>query len=182
MPPAPDPKALHRDDTIEGMRIERDGRSLRITLPWSKSAGGLILVWVLVWLGIVAFFTSLGGHRDGEFAALMALPALVMVYPAATRFFNSTLIEVTPVWITVRHAPLPWPGGRQFAARDVRAMRVAAKLVYARGGPFEECRLSLECANGKQPVLLKGLNMSALQMSSIAAAMSGFLGVPVHAA
>lgn len=166
---------------IDGVRIERGVRGLRITRPWAKAAGYAMLLWVAVWFGVVSFFTSLGSHRDIAPMLLLALPGIGMAYAAMTRLFNKTVIEVTRNVITVCHSPLPWPGRRRFMVPDVKSLHVKVKKIYAKAGPHDECWIMVARANGKKSVLLKGLEMSALQMSGIAAAISGYLGVPVYA-
>lgn len=162
------------------MRLKRSGRALRIERPWVRKAGYAYVIWAAVWFGMTGFLTSLGGHRDLEFTAWMALPGIMMMYVAVTRFFNRTVIDITPANITLHHAPLPWPGRRHVSTRDVDAVRVRVKRVYYRGGPFNECWISLERKNGKISMLVKGLEMPVRQMYAIADAMRDHLGVPVY--
>ena len=110
---------------------------------------------------------------------LLALPGIGMGYAAMTPFINRTVIDVTPASITVHHAPLPWPGRRRFLTRDVKALHVEVKKIYAKP-LYDECWIAVERSNGRNSTLLKGLDMPALQMSGIAAAMSDYLGVPVY--
>jgi hypothetical protein len=46
--------------SIDGLLIEKSARSLIITLNWSKTSGYATLIWIVVWVGLVTFFTSLG--------------------------------------------------------------------------------------------------------------------------
>ncbi len=135
-----------------------------------------------MWLGLVGFLTGLGGHRDLEFTIWASLPGIVMAYAAMTRFFNRMVIDVTPDSIMVRQTPLPWALRRHVSTRDVAALRVkVTRLNYRGTGPLDNCQISLARTNGKQSILVRGLEMSALEMSGIAAAISDYLGVPVHA-
>jgi hypothetical protein len=174
-------ESARREYEIEGAQFLRSVNGMRITRPWEKKSGYALLLWVAVWLGMIGFLTGLGGHRDVEFTAWATLPGVFMAYAAMTRFFNSTVIDLTPECIRVRHTPLPWALGLRVATRDVTALRVRVKRVYYRGGPVDECRILFERTNGKQAMLVRGLEMSALEMSGIAATMSDYLGVPVHA-
>ncbi|HEX4934769.1 MAG TPA: hypothetical protein VFV33_16380 [Gemmatimonadaceae bacterium] len=172
------PTARH-DRTIGDVRIEQGAHSLRITRSWARPAGWVMLLWTAVWFVMVGFLTSLGGHPQWVVRWWLSLPGVAMAYAAMTRFLNSTLIEVTATTVRVQHAPLPWPGRRTFARDDVRALHVQVKTIHARGGPVHECWIRVERANGKRAVLVKGLEMSAGQMSVIAAAMGDCLGVRV---
>jgi hypothetical protein len=129
---------------------------------------------------MVSFLASLGAQQDGRLMLLLALPGIGMGYAAMTRLFNRTIIDVTPAAITIHHAPLPWAGRRRIPTRDVKALNVRVKKIRARP-PYDECSLAVERMSGKQSTLLKGLEMSAIQVSGIAATLSDFLDVPVHA-
>jgi hypothetical protein len=167
-------------DAVEGIRMEQTSRGLHIERAWRRGSGYILLVWVAVWLGIVRFFTSLGGHRDVEFTAWMSMPGVIMAYVALTRFVNRTVIDISPSDIALRHEPLPWPGRRRLAISEIAAVHIRQKTMYYRGGRSVECWISLERKNGTTSMLVKGLEMSVPQMYSIAGAVAGFLGVPVH--
>ena len=51
---------------------------------------------------------------------------------------------------------------------------------YRGTGPVDRCQISLDRTNGSRSVLVSGLEMSVLEMSGIAAAISDYLGVPVQ--
>ena len=163
---------------IPGVLIERSADGLRITRPWSKAAGYASLAWTAIWFGIVAFFTSLG-QQPTQVHTLLALPGIAMAYVALTRFVNSTLIEVTSSTITLCHTPLPWPGKRRFSTRDISALHMEIRRIHAKGHSVDEAWILVERTNGKKARLVKGLEMSAPQMSGIAAVLNEHLGVPL---
>jgi hypothetical protein len=132
-----------------------------------------------VWFGLVAFFLSLNTSPAGKLSMLAILPGIAMTYVAMARFLNSTLIDVSPSRLLVRHAPLPWPGGKCFETREVCGLHVETRHVHAKGNPYDECWILIVRLNGGKAVLLKGLEMSGLESSLIVAAVSDHLGVPV---
>jgi len=174
-------QVVNREQTFDGVRIEYTARGLRITRPWQKVAGYGMLFWVVVWFGMVSFFTSLGGNQNDGLTLLLAIPGVAMVYTALTRFFNKTIIDITPAHIEVYHEPLPWPGRRRFMVCDVKALHVKVKKIHAKGATIDESWILIENNKGKKSMLVKGIEMSALQMSGIAATVSDYLGVPVYA-
>lgn len=111
-----------------------------------------------------------------------SLPAVFMAYAAMTRFFNSLVIDITPDSITVDQTPLPWALRRGVSTRNAAAVRIKVRRLHYRGtGPLDNCHISLELTNGKRSMLVRGLEMSALEMSGIAADISDYLRVPMHA-
>jgi len=172
-----DPEDFTVERVIDDVVIERGAHGLRITRPWSRTAGYAALGWVAIWCGLATFFATLGPGTPDSGALLLALPGLAMGYVAATRFLNRTVIEVAPSGIVLRHRPLPWPGGRRFDARDVAALDIETRDIHARGHTYQECRILVRRRSGTMTVLLKGL-----EMSGIAAAIGDCLGLPLTAA
>lgn len=175
----PESRGSRDESMLDGLRIERSATQLRITRHWPSASGWASLAWVAVWFGLVGFFLSLSEYPAGGSSLLLALPGIAMTYVALARFFNHTQIGVDPSRLIVRHAPLPWPGSKHFATRDVSGLHVETRRVHAKGNPYDECWIFIVRQDGRQAALLKGLEMSDLEASRIAAAMSGYLGVPV---
>jgi len=169
------------EHTHDGIQVERGGQGLRITRSWSRGAGYAMLAWTVVWFGLVAFFLSLSHQSGGWFELLALLPGMAMAYAAMTRFFNHTLIEADRSRLVVRHEPLPWPGGKRFARRDVRGLHVEVRRIHAKGNSVDERWIFIVRPDGRKATLVKGLEMSELQMNSIVAALSEYLGVTVTA-
>jgi hypothetical protein len=101
-----------------------------------------------------------------------------MAYVAMTRFANRTLIAASPSERVLRHAPLPWPGGKRFPTRDIRGLHTETRTVHAKGHSVDEAWTSIVRPNGKKAMLVKGLEMTDPQMSHIAGAVGEYLAVP----
>lgn len=171
----PSSKYFNNNNAPDGIRIEHNTQGLHIIRYWSKAAGCFMLVWVAVWLGMVGFLFSLGGHSLDWFALIPALPALIMSYAAMTRFFNYTLIDVTPSRLLVRHKPLLWSLSKHFATHDIHLLCAAVKKVYAKGGIINVYQVMIIRQDGKKKVLLSGLEMSESQMNFIVDAINEYL-------
>ena len=178
-PPSSDESGYGRSP--DGLTIEKSLGGLTIARRWSRPAGYAILLWIAVWTGLVAFFTSLGHQPADGLARALYLPAIAMGYVALTRFLNRTVIEVGTSEMTVRHLPLPWPGNKRFPTQDIMGLHEEIRKIHAKGHTVDECRLLVVRRNGKKAILLKGLEMTDMQMSRIAAAIGDCLGVPLTA-
>lgn len=167
--------------SIDGLLIEKNASNLIITRNWSKNSGYATLIWIAVWVGLVTFFTSLG-HQPIDMSIIIPyLPAIAMGYVAMTRFLNRTVIDVGPSQMTLRHMPIPWLGNKRYAIKDITGLHAETRRIYAKGHTVDECWLLIVRQGGKKSLLLKGLEMSELQLSYIAAALSEYLDVPLTA-
>jgi hypothetical protein len=89
---------------------------LHVVWPWKRRPGPLI--------GVSAYVVGcVGIGRDG-----FLIPALVMLLPAlyvgAALLVNRHRLVLAERRITLRHEPLPWPGTRSLAIRDIDSVYV----------------------------------------------------------
>lgn len=164
------------DDSFE---FENRHGHLSLTRTWSRPAAWAAFTWVLIWSAMVVFFSTLGGHALREAPWFLALPAVAMGYVALARALNRTEVTVRSDAIVIRHGPVPWPGSRTVDPRDARAIHTRLRIVHTRGAEVHQCRIQLECANGRRATLLEGLDMSAIEMARASAQMAKFLQIPV---
>lgn len=167
--------------TPEGISIEQTPQHLRITRTWAKVAGYVMFAWLAVWIGLWAFFLSLGHQPIGWFIVFPVLPALLMAYAALARFVNKTLIEINTSRLVVQHAPLFWLGGKKLAVREIRELEARIKKVYAKQGIVHIYQILVVHQNGKKVMLLSGLEMTEGQMIFIIDALNAYLKTLRHA-
>ena len=159
----------------DGIYIEQNPQSLRITRTWSKVAGYVMLAWIAVWIGLWSFFLSLGQQSSGWFILAPVLPGVIMAYAALARFVNHTLIEINASRLIVQHSPLLWLGGKKFAVRDIQKLEPQIKKVHAKQGIVHIYQILVVRQNGKKAILLSGLEMTETQMIFIIEAINAYL-------
>ena len=159
----------------DGIDIEQNLHSLRITRDWSKIAGYVIFAWNAVWIGMWSFFLSLGQQSSGWLILIPVLSGLIIAYAALVRFVNHTFIEINTSRLIVQHAPLLWLGGKKFAVRDIQKVEPQIKKVYAKQGIVHIYQIWVVRKNGKKAILLSGLEMTEGQMIFIIDAINAYL-------
>src|SRR5262249_4497754 len=127
-----------------------------------------ILAWAVVWLTLVWFLLTLGGHALEWPAIFPIIPGLVAGYVAAARFVNSTTITADAKQFTVRHGPLPWLGGKTIPTDDLQEFSCEERVTYAKQGPVRSYRIWYLCRSGKRGILLSRLESPADQAVFIA--------------
>jgi hypothetical protein len=165
----------------DGIDIEQTPQHLRITRTWAKLAGYIMFAWLAVWIGLWAFFLSLGQQSSGWFILFPVLPALLMAYAALARFVNHTLIEINASRLVVQHSPLFWLGSKKFAVREIQKLEARIKKVYAKQGIVHIYQILVVQQNGKKAILLSGLEMTEGQMIFIIDALNAYLKTLRHA-
>ena len=159
----------------DGIRVERSARGLRITRRWFTGSEHVMLGWAVVWFGLLSIFLSLGGHPLDRFNLIPAAPGVGMAYAAIAHYLNHTLIDVSRSHLAVRHAALPWPGGKNFATRDIDRVCGETRKVHAKGHTVDARRIMMVRKNGGKKPLLSGLELSEYQMDFIVEAINEYL-------
>ena len=85
------------------------------------------------------------------------------------------LIDVSLSHVAVRHTPLPWPGGKNFATRDTDRVCGETRKVHAKGHTVDARRIMVVRKNGGKEPLLSGLELSESQMDFIVEAINEYL-------
>jgi hypothetical protein len=88
-----------------------------LTRRWFSGVAIFLAIASLLGNGLIlAALTLIPDTYAPWFPRLILLPllgaGLCLAYYAAARLFNSTVIQLTPSQLSIRHRPLPWPGNR----------------------------------------------------------------------
>ncbi|HEU4538781.1 MAG TPA: hypothetical protein VFS00_31895, partial [Polyangiaceae bacterium] len=150
------PTAEGREPGYRG--TARRGGELEIRHKWAPGEIVSLVGAGLFWKGI-QFASILGG-----LPALQAIGLVVSVagaaffgYCAAARHFNKTVVRATPSGVTVRHAPLPWPGNRSVAAHEIKGLACEAVAPRRPLRPSRTFALTASLHGGRKVRLLSGL-------------------------
>ncbi|MAF10059.1 hypothetical protein CMK11_06360 [Candidatus Poribacteria bacterium] len=117
-PPVPMPR---------NTRVEREGADLVITWRWFKLLYLAAVVFAIVWnagvMGLWRTALSPGTSLVGRLSVLPFVAAGAFVaYVALTGLLNSTRLTANSDALTVRHGPIPAPGGRTIPTSDIEQL------------------------------------------------------------
>lgn len=158
-----------------------DKRNLRLPAGYTLSLEGADLVILRRWMGwkylaLAAFCVFWDGFfvywcldmaANGAPAAGLFLPVLyaafglAITYYCAAGFLNCTRIKVTPGELSIRHYPLPWPGGRVLQRQEIDQLFCAENTVYTKVGPISTFELFALAPGGARLKLVAGLDHPA---------------------
>lgn len=114
-----DPSQLqHPPPSVE---VVRNGPDLHVAIRWSSRHGVALLGLATVLVPLNLYLGTRG------LAALVTLATGCLAYLGAALRFNTTLIEVVGHELSVRHAPLPWPGARSIPTTSLRGLQVVSR-------------------------------------------------------
>jgi hypothetical protein len=162
--PLPSGMQVHRDEPIAhpsgDYRSAPAGRGrLRIVRRWYGPEHIGLLIFSLVWIGLVLHFLSAAvfahaGVPDMLIAGVLLVIGLLPTYAALSGLLNRTEITVDRDTLSVRHGPLPTPGTRELPAVAVRQLFVVEQRGN-KGGVWYELRVVV--AQGPVVALARGL-------------------------
>ena len=114
------------------IRVEDDGRGVRIVRRWFSPAYFVLLLFCVLWNGIlVVFYRAIVASGAPGFVALFPIVhvavGLGLTYFTIAGFVNRTVVTVEPGrTLTIRHGPLPWPGARDLDPDDLAQLFVVS--------------------------------------------------------
>ena len=149
----------------EYVTSEKQPDGITLTRRWSgddTSFPVVIGVASLLWNGVMglALWSFLVGDSPW-FAYLILLPflgvGLLASYFSLSQILNKTVIQLTPIVLSVRHAPLPWPGNRTLPISGVKQVycRVVARYDKWESEWSFGCYLRAVLDNGDEVDLLQ---------------------------
>lgn len=172
---APDPSI---PPVLKGVQIMEDTRTapgqrdyrgapreqrLVIALSWYSPRLWFLLIFCIAWDGLL-----IGLYASMFLNTIHSIPLLLiptvhlaigigLTYYTISGFVNKSWITVTPDSITVRHAPLPWPGNRVIMSAELAQLYSEETVDRGRKGSRITYNLSAMLKDGRKTSLLSGL-------------------------
>ncbi len=152
----PMPKAITVDD-LSG--------KLSITRRWFSAAAIALVVFCAFWDGFL-FFWYFAAFKEGAPLAMKLFPVLhlavgaLLTYLMLASLINRTTIEVDGPEMTIRHAPIPWPGNRTLLCTDIEQLFTREKVHRGKHGIHHTYELWVREKNGGSTKLLSGIQSS----------------------
>lgn len=146
----------------EGARRRAPG-TLRIARRWFNVGAIFTLGFSLVWNAFLVFWYATALSAPGAPWIMLVFPLLHVAvgvglfYWSIASLLNRTTIVVDGRTLSVRHAPIPWPGGRDLDADRIQQLFVRSSLHRGKHGTRTSYAL---CANvdGTSVDLVRGMS------------------------
>jgi|SRR5688572_33249133 len=161
------PQVAPPRDEIErprAVRVETTPYGVRIVRRWWSPVYVFLLFFCAVWNGVLLMFYGVAGAAGAPllfflFPLIHVGVGLALTYVTLAGFFNRTTVTAQRDGVLmVRHGPLPWPGKRDFAARDVAQLFVVEKRTHTRDGePQPSYVLTAQMRNRRRVPVMKVL-------------------------
>jgi len=150
--------------TPRNTTAERDGADLTITWRWFKLLYLAAVAFAIVWnAGVMGFWQTALSPGTSLVDRLPALPfvaaGVFLVYVALTGLLNSTRLTANDDRLTVRHGPIPAPGGRTIRTSDIRQLFCTKRTRHSRNAhPVTTYRVRVTLKDGRTRTLLWALD------------------------
>lgn len=149
----PTPPEIKLLDTKEGIELRR---------AWFQPMFAFLALFCVVWDG---FFVYIFVRMIAE--AALGVPALLMIghvgagvaltYWTLSGLFNTTIINVDPRRVRVRHRPFPWAGA-SFERDSIEQLYVKAKQSNGKDGPYLSYSVWVVLRTKRARELVRGLS------------------------
>jgi hypothetical protein len=147
----------------KGVSMEIDSGNLHLVQRWFSFRYIPLAFFAVFWDGFLIFWYSmaLGSHAPLVFILFPILHLAVgigITYSVLAGFFNRTILDVTPEFVSVRFQPLPWIGARKLPAAEIRQLYCKEKVIHSKNGTSLRYALYAVTADNKGVKLLSGLD------------------------
>jgi hypothetical protein len=121
------PRSLVRGRAVlpDHFRVEEDDSTTRISWRWF-SWRHVLLAFGFLLMGVLAVLFYIGTKAASSQSLLLSILTLGyggftlwLAYVTLAGFLNRTTIEVNRTRLSIRHGPLPWPGGCELPGREL---------------------------------------------------------------
>jgi hypothetical protein len=150
-----------------GVTLEHEAGELRVRHRWYSPFYLLLVLFCALWIGILVSWCRAepGRANPGDFALWFPLlhiaVGLNLAYATVAGFVNHTLVQISSRGLTIRHGPLPWPGGRTIPAAEITHVyyeRTEFPVYEAAWGKNVHHRFGVETRDGRKRTLLTCLS------------------------
>jgi len=144
--------------SLRNIKIEKNENQLKIEYRW-RSAGGFDFALFFAGFLWTAFFICgfMSPHyldKAGFIAAnIMMHMGTIMMYRALVLIFNKTIFEIDKKYVSIKHGPLPWPGGRIITSSDISQIYCKKDKIRSGKSPLFALKAILK-KGGEVPLLL----------------------------
>jgi len=140
--PIPEGRSESEHEDPVGFSVRTDGPTVTIRRRWAWPMGVIALILGgagALLVGVFSLHTSLTAYTAVNLliGAPFILGTLFCLYVGAAFVLNTTRIDVRNDTLTVRHGPVPWPGGLRLPLEGLRTFEVERLLTKTLSGKDE---------------------------------------------
>ena len=156
------------------------GTGLQLTYHWYSAKYIGMIVFTLFWNGFMcvwhAISLSQGAYMMSVFGLLHTAIGIGVAYFTLAGFLNRTTVTAEMGMLTIRHAPLPWPGNKQLWDEQFEQLFSKEKVSHSKNGTNYSYEVHVALRDGEQVKLLGGLD-KAEQALFIEQELERYLGI-----
>ena len=146
----------------KGIEVDDLGGRLVIRRRWWSPGVLFLLLFAVFWNGFMVFWIAGASVAGGGVAALFSVPFLLvgagLAYVSICGIVNTTTLTVDRQTLTVRHAPMPWPGNKLLSSDRIGQLYCRSKVTHTRNNaPQVRYELHAVLADGGRTKVLGGL-------------------------
>ena len=169
----------------KSVAVDNQGGELVIVHRWRSVVAVVFLsIFALVWNGISwTFFLAMLSEAPWYVAAFLSvflLVGAVVGYLALAMMLNSSEIRVAARRLTVKHGPLPFPGGVDVHSDDIEQLWVEQKISHSNSSRGSSTSVTypvcMRMKNGTRKHLLRNVQDSELALF-VEQEIEAFLGI-----
>lgn len=145
----------------DGLRVSERAGMLRLERRWFRPMLFFLLLFCIAWNGFLVFWYKHVGS-DGDILAIVfpiahVAAGVFLTYSTIAGFVNRTTVAAGEHYLTIRHGPLPWPGQREIAVRDLQQLFCQEHVTRVKDGTSVSYSLNAVLQSGRKLALVKGL-------------------------
>ena len=148
----------------EGVSMSEQAGMLRLEARWFRPMLFIYLVFCIVWnTFLVLWYMQPGNTEDigALFPILHVAAGVGLTYWTIAGFVNRTIVGVSAHYLTIRHQPLPWPGKKHVAVRDLQQLFCQEHVSNVNNDTSLSYSLNAVLQSGRKLVLVKRLPEAA---------------------
>jgi len=143
-------------------RMEEQAGGFVISWRWLSYVHVFLLFFTIAWDSFLIFWYGMA-MGEGAPWIMFVFPighlavGLGLTYVVLTGLLNRTTVTVERETLTVRHAPLPWPGNVSVATDQLDQLYCRRRISHGKHGPSYSFEVRAVTQEGRKMTLIKGL-------------------------
>ena len=146
----------------EEITVSEGAGGVEITRKWYGHDVLFLLFFTFMWNGFMAVWHTTaflsGAYEANLFGLLHPAVGLGLIYYVAARLLNRTYIRLERGQLSVRHAPVPWKGGKEVPATRLEQLYCKEQRRRTKNGERFTYSVEMLMQGHRRETLLEGLS------------------------
>lgn len=122
----------------KGISVDQDYEGLKITRKWFNLTTIFLTFFCLFWDGFMVMWFSIsistGAYEMAAFGSIHAIVGICLTYWCIASYVNNTTITASSYLIKIQHAPLPFPGSKEYNIAQLEQVYTKERVVRGKNG------------------------------------------------